>query len=170
MNRIDKSMELATLAHEGQTRKYTGEPYVEHAQRVAALVKLATKDEATICAALLHDTIEDTGLTFHGITENIGRDVADMVIALTKPHCYERTVGNATYRTRIAHYPAEIHMIKLADIADNCATIAALDPVFAGPYLLEKRALLEVLTKGDPVLYHLAAKRVFDGLRKLKLI
>lgn len=170
MNRTDKAMELATLAHEGQTRKYTGEPYVEHAQRVAALVKLATDDEATICAALLHDTIEDTGLTFAGIAENVGRDVGDMVIALTKPVCYERNIAAATYRFRLAEYRADVQTIKLADIADNCATIAELDPVFAGPYLLEKRALLEVLTKGDPVLYHLAAKRVFEGLRKLKLI
>lgn len=170
MNRIDKALELATLAHEGQTRKYTGEPYVEHAQRVAALVKLATKDEATICAALLHDTIEDTNLTYGGIVAAIGSDVADMVVGLTRPKYGDRATLAATYRFRLAEQGFAVQTIKLSDIADNCATIAALDPVFAGPYLLEKRALLEVLTKGDPVLYHLAAKRVFEGLRKLKLI
>ena len=56
---IDDAIEFATKAHEGQFRKGTRRPYIVHPIEVADIVSAMTNDEEVICAAVLHDTIED---------------------------------------------------------------------------------------------------------------
>ena len=56
---IDHVLQMATEYHEGQVRKYTGEPYIIHHIAVANKVSQYTDDCEVICAALLHDVIED---------------------------------------------------------------------------------------------------------------
>ena len=64
---IDDAIEFATKAHEGQFRKGTRRPYIVHPIEVADIVSTMTNDEEVICAAVLHDTIEDCG----GITQEV---------------------------------------------------------------------------------------------------
>lgn len=56
---IDEAIEFASKAHEGQFRKGTRRPYIVHPVEVAEIVATMTADEEIICAAVLHDTIED---------------------------------------------------------------------------------------------------------------
>ena len=56
---IDRAIEFATKAHEGQFRKGTKRPYIVHPIEVGDIVSTMTKDEEVISAAILHDTIED---------------------------------------------------------------------------------------------------------------
>ena len=56
---IEKAMKFATRAHEGQFRKGTQRPYIVHPVEVSEIVAEMTDDEDVICAAVLHDTIED---------------------------------------------------------------------------------------------------------------
>ena len=64
-----EAYEFATAAHEGQVRKYTGEPYVNHPFAVAESVADHVDDKVAIAAAVLHDTVEDTAVTLEEIAE-----------------------------------------------------------------------------------------------------
>ena len=85
MNKILKAAEFATEAHEGQVRKYVNEPYVRHPARVAARVSLLPwATEEMVCAAYLHDTIEDCDVSYHDdLVPQFGKAVADLVDELT---------------------------------------------------------------------------------------
>ena len=77
---IDDAMDFAAKAHAGQFRKGTRRPYIVHPIEVADIVSSMTKDEEVICAAVLHDTVEDCkGITFDILKLRFGARVADMV-------------------------------------------------------------------------------------------
>ena len=77
---INKAIEFATKAHEGQFRKGSLRPYIVHPMEVADIVSSMTKDEEVISAAYLHDTIEDcAGITEEVLAEEFSPRVAWMV-------------------------------------------------------------------------------------------
>ncbi len=88
---ITKAFEYAKEKHGSQMRK-TGHPYYVHPLAVANIVAKLNLDEASIVAALLHDTIEDTDATIEEITELFGAEVADIVNGVTK-------LGEIKYKT-----------------------------------------------------------------------
>ncbi|NDF14778.1 HD domain-containing protein, partial [bacterium] len=55
MTLVEKARQFATLAHEGQVRKYTGQPYIVHPEEVAGIVSTVPHTEAMLAAAFLHD-------------------------------------------------------------------------------------------------------------------
>lgn len=147
-----KIVEDATLFaeefHKDQTRKYTGEPYVNHCKNVGELVAQAGADEETIAAAILHDVIEDTPATFKDVFKVFGPKVATLVRAVTK--ITTRAHGNraeraAIERVHLSLAPPEAKLIKIADIVDNCTDLKRLDSTFAKVYFKEKQELLKVL-------------------------
>src|SRR5210317_1990930 len=73
-----KAYEVGESAHRGQTRK-TGEPYILHPVAVAQILANMRMDHESIAAAILHDTIEDTPLTWDEIREQFGAEIADLV-------------------------------------------------------------------------------------------
>ena len=81
--RLEKAIEVATKAHEGQLRK-TGEPYIIHPIAVMKILQEWNMDEDTVIAGILHDTVEDTTLTLKEIEEEFGKDVAFLVNGVTK--------------------------------------------------------------------------------------
>lgn len=81
--KIEEAFLFAKEAHKHQTRK-SGEPYIIHPVAVATLVCKAGGDDASILAALLHDTVEDTDVTLEDIERLFGKEVADLVDGLTK--------------------------------------------------------------------------------------
>lgn len=158
----EKARYFAAAAHAGQVRKYTEEPYVEHCIRVAQIVSgVPGCTSEMICAALLHDTVEDTSVSSSDILRWFGPKVAGMVFYLTD--CPKGT-GNRKVRKRVdanrlSGAPPEVQTIKLADLIDNTSTIIAHDPSFAKLYLEEKRALLDIMKNGDYMLYETAIKQ-----------
>src|SRR6202050_4959054 len=74
---------VALSAHDGQFRR-SGEPYITHPVAVATIVAELGLDAQTVAAALLHDAVEDTGLTLESITEAFGAGVANVVDGVTK--------------------------------------------------------------------------------------
>ena len=162
---IDKARVFATAAHAavGQTRKYTGEPYVVHPIEVSELVASVGGTDAMVAAALLHDVLEDTGVTFDVLDAEFGSEVAELVLWLTdvsKPEDGNRSTRKALDRQHSAAAPAEAQTIKVADLISNTRSIVAHDPDFAKVYLKEKRMLLEVQTKADPALLNQAKEQV----------
>ena len=146
-----KAAKFAFAKHDGQLRKYTNEPYIVHPNAVARAVANAGGDTATIAAAYLHDTLEDTATTYDELVENFGTEIADLVVELTDVYTSEafpqlnRKARKALECARIAGISAKAKMVKYYDIAHNTESIVKYDPKFAEVYLPEKAAILAVL-------------------------
>ena len=80
---IKKAYEYAKGQHEGQYRQ-SGEPYITHPLEVAYILSEMHADADTICAGLLHDTLEDTKATKEEIAEYFNKDIANLVDGVTK--------------------------------------------------------------------------------------
>ena len=81
---VKRAYQFASFLHRDQKRK-SGEPYIVHPLSVAhILTTFARADMNTICAALLHDTLEDTNCSKEDIIKNFGEDVALLVEGVTK--------------------------------------------------------------------------------------
>ena len=118
---IDDAIEFATKAHEGQFRKGTRRPYIVHPIEVADIVSTMTDDEEVICAAVLHDTIEDCrGITKDVLKLRFGSRVADIVVRESEDK--SRTWEGATIN-RLKEAPVEVQMIGLADKLSNMRDI-----------------------------------------------
>ncbi|KAK1863840.1 hypothetical protein I4F81_006394 [Pyropia yezoensis] len=81
--RVLEALEVADAAHEGQLRK-SGEPYIIHPVAVTVILADMGMDRDTLIAGLLHDTVEDTPMTFERLEELFGRDVRRIVEGETK--------------------------------------------------------------------------------------
>lgn len=80
---IEKAFDLADQAHQGQKR-ISGDPYITHPLEVALILADIEMDTASICAALLHDVVEDTSYTFEDILSIFGEEIALLVDGVTK--------------------------------------------------------------------------------------
>lgn len=166
--KIKKAIEIAKNAHHGQYRKYIKCDYFVHCEHVFNLVSQVTDDEDMLCAALLHDVVEDTNYTIDDIGDYFGFEVAKLVDGLTD--ISERTDGNRSKRkeidrNHIARGCEKVKTIKLADLIDNSEDIIINDPKFAKVYIAEKKLLLDVLTEGNKKLYN-RAKEIIDNYYK----
>lgn len=92
-----------------------------HAFRVAMLVRqeFGCADEAALAAALLHDTIEDTTTDFDDLEQEFGREVAELVAALTKNAALPEPQRERLYDQGLALADWRARLIKLADALDN---------------------------------------------------
>ena len=143
---------FATAAHAaiGQKRKYSGDDYIVHPQRVAAIVEKHGGTDEMIAAAWLHDTVEDTDVTPDLITKMFGNDVASIVEGLTDvslPSDGNRAKRKSIDRMHSASASTESQFVKCADIIDNSWDIAENDLSFAKVYKSEVFLLLHAMTK-----------------------
>lgn len=155
MNLPKKAIVFATAAHSavGQLRKYTDEPYIVHPLEVMRFVSQFAHTDEMLAAAVLHDVVEDTGVTIELIESEFGSEVAELVGWLTdvsQPSDGNRATRKAIDREHSSKAPSKAQTIKLADLWSNTKSIVEHDLNFAVVYLKEKRLLLEVLTKADP--------------------
>lgn len=81
MKLFDEAIILAVQAHSGQPRKGTKLPYIIHPMEAAAIAATITDDEEILAGAVLHDTVEDGGVTRAELEARFGRRVADLVAA-----------------------------------------------------------------------------------------
>ena len=72
------------LDHHGDQKRKSGEPYIIHPLQVAYILSTLGLDDATICAALMHDLAEDTDVTIEDITKEFSLEIAEMVNGVTK--------------------------------------------------------------------------------------
>jgi guanosine-3',5'-bis(diphosphate) 3'-pyrophosphohydrolase len=167
MNLVDRARNFAANAHAGQVRKYTGEPYINHPIEVAHILAKAGFGGDVLIAALLHDVVEDCGISPDEIEREFGAEVRDLVLEVTdvsKPSDGNRAIRKELDRQHIAQASYGGKSIKLADLISNTGTIVERDPSFAKVYLREKRALLEVLSDGHPDLYAEAHRIAYQSI------
>src|SRR5919108_3736332 len=122
---------VAHAAHRGQTRK-SGEPFVYHPLATADVLAELRLDPTTIAAALLHDVLEDTGVTKEELSERFGDDVAEIVDGVTKlkrlPSGNLEEAQAESLRKMIVAMSKDVRVIiiKLADRLHNMRTLAYL--------------------------------------------
>lgn len=159
----DKAVLFATKAHEGQERKYTGEPYIRHPVAVAEIIKTVPHTEEMLAAAILHDVVEDTSVELVEITDVFGQEVSDIVYYLTdisRPEHGNRKTRKTIDAKHYARGPAEAQTIKVADLIDNTKDIRKHDSAFWEVYKHEKLYSLELLTKADKDLWLKAKEQI----------
>jgi len=128
---LDEAYAFATSAHEGQVRK-SGEPFVHHPIEVALILAELHMDTATLKAALLHDTVEDSEVTIDEVRKLFGDEVAELVDGVTKLGKIEfeslsEAQSNNLRKMLIAMAKdIRVILIKLADRLHNMRTLSAL--------------------------------------------
>jgi (p)ppGpp synthase/HD superfamily hydrolase len=127
--KIMKAVRIASVWHVNQRRKgAAGEPYVNHLIEVADLVASAGADEDIVCAALLHDAIEDQGVTAAQIAGLFGPAVAGMVCEVTDDKSLPKADRKALQIAHAPHLSPGARLIKLADKISNVRSIASSPP------------------------------------------
>ncbi|GAA0189482.1 MULTISPECIES: bifunctional (p)ppGpp synthetase/guanosine-3',5'-bis(diphosphate) 3'-pyrophosphohydrolase [unclassified Aeromicrobium] len=126
---IRKAYEIAERMHEGQTRK-SGDPYITHPLAVSTILAELGMTGPTLCAALLHDTVEDTPYTLDKLRVDFGDEVALLVDGVTKLDKvkYGDSAQSETIRKMVVAMSRDIRVlvIKLADRLHNMRTLRYL--------------------------------------------
>ena len=128
---IMKAYNFANNNHKGQLRK-SGEPYIIHPLQVAYTLATLDLDDETICAALLHDVVEDTNVTIQDLAKEFNESIAEMVDGVTKlgklDYSSEKEQQVEDYRKMFLAMGKDIRviLIKLADRLHNMRTLKYL--------------------------------------------
>lgn len=132
--KIEDAYWFAAEFHKDQRRR-SGEPYINHPVEVALiLAKDLHMDADTVCAALLHDTVEDTPATLSDLSERYGDTVAELVDGVTKltniqvSNMDEKQALNLRKMVLAMSRDIRVVIIKIADRLHNMRTLAALPP------------------------------------------
>src|SRR5215813_812960 len=130
---LNRAYVYATKAH-GEQRRASGDPYFSHPLEVAAILTDLKLDDATIAAALLHDTIEDTSATRAEIDQMFGRDIGALVEGLTKLKKLDLVTKEAKQAENLRKLllaiadDVRVLLVKLADRLHNMRTLAHMPP------------------------------------------
>jgi len=128
---VDKAIEFATKAHEGQFRKGTKRPYIVHPIEVGDIVATMTSDPEIISAAILHDTIEDCEeVTEQLLQESFSGRVAGIVARESEDKSKTWMERKTATINDIRTAPQEVQMIALADKLSNMRDIDRDYPVY----------------------------------------
>ncbi|MCX4244587.1 RelA/SpoT family protein [Paraliomyxa miuraensis] len=125
---ITRAFEAAQRAHAAQRRK-SGEPYLIHPVRVAHSIVQLGLDSSSVAAGLLHDAVEDSEITVFELTEQFGREVANIVDGVTKlgkvPYLTRATQQAESFRKMLVAMSRDIRVliVKLLDRLDNMRTL-----------------------------------------------
>jgi guanosine-3',5'-bis(diphosphate) 3'-pyrophosphohydrolase len=163
---VRKAYRMADEAHLGQMRK-SGEPYITHPIAVAALCTEWKLDAQALMAALLHDTLEDCGITKPELIERFGAPVAELVDGLTKLDKLEfntREENQAeSFRKMLLAMARDVRviLIKLADRTHNMRTLSDM------PRIKWARIASETLEIYAPIAHRLGLNQIYRELQEL---
>lgn len=124
---VEAAFVLAEEAHRPQRRK-DGEPYILHPIAVALVLlqEMRQRDAALICAALLHDVVEDTPHSIEEITQRFGEDVAFLVSSVTKRN--DDQTDNYQHLMSAVSRDVRVLILKLSDRLHNMRTLSSMKP------------------------------------------
>jgi guanosine-3',5'-bis(diphosphate) 3'-pyrophosphohydrolase len=128
---LQRAFETAAYLHRDQKRR-SGDPYITHPIAVATILAELGMTVPTLAAALLHDTVEDTGYSLDALREDFGDEVARLVDGVTKLDrvVYGQASAAETVRKMVVAMARDIRVlvIKLADRLHNMRTLAHMPP------------------------------------------
>ena len=165
---VKKAYSYAYYLHDGQLRQ-SGEPYIIHPLNVAYTLAELHADQDTICAGLLHDTLEDTETTKEEISNQFNPEVAKLVDGVTKisklNFSSKQDQVNANTRKIITSIMDDVRIviIKLADRLHNMRTLEYKDP------FKQKENSIETLDIFAPLANYIGAYRIKSELEDISL-
>ena len=165
---VKKAYKLAKKLHEGQYRQ-SGEPYISHPLNVSYILAQMHADCDTLCAGLLHDTLEDTNTTKEELAKLFNEDVANLVDGVTKlakmnfSTKQEQNLANTRKIVTGIMDDVRIIIIKLADRLHNMRTLEHKNP------FKQKENALETIEIFVPLAYYIGAYRIKSELEDLSL-
>lgn len=168
LEKIRKAYHYAEKLHQGQKRQ-SGEPYITHPLNVAYILAEMHADTDTICAALLHDTIEDTDITKEELAREFGPDVANLVDGVTKiskmnfSSKQEKNLANTRKIITSIREDVRIIIIKLADRLHNMRTLQ-----FKTKFKQQENSV-ETMEIFVPLAYYIGAYRIKSELEDISL-
>jgi guanosine-3',5'-bis(diphosphate) 3'-pyrophosphohydrolase len=133
LNMVQRAFVFAEQHHRKQRRK-NGAPYIGHPVAVAQIACMLKLDVEAVCAALMHDTIEDTGATFEEIRDIFSESIADLVEGVTKLNKIrfrsqeEKQAENFRKMLLAMSKDIRVILVKLADRTHNMRTLEHLAP------------------------------------------
>ena len=163
---IERACDVAARCHEGQLR-LSGDPYITHPVAVATILAglddIAELDDQTLCAAVLHDTVEDTPYTMAALRREFGARTAAMVAEVTALDRLGRRPGRnpAQVLTTITSADTRVVAVKLADRLHNMQTMQFM------PQAKQLRKAREVLDTFLPVAQQLSMHTIRSELQAL---
>lgn len=168
INQIKKAYDYAKDLHEGQFRQ-SGEPYIIHPLNVAYILAEMHADTDTICAGLLHDTLEDTNITKGEIIEEFNVNVASLVDGVTKiskmnfSSKQDQNLANTRKIITGITEDVRIIIIKLADRLHNMRTLEYKSE------FKQKENSMETMEIFVPLAYYIGAYRIKSELEDISL-
>ena len=168
LEKITQAYKVAEKAHEGQLRT-SGDPYITHPLAVASILLDYCMDTDTICAALLHDTVEDTDVTLDELRKKFGEDVALMVDGVTKIGLVplvskeEQQAENIRKILMAMSKDIRVIIIKLADRLHNMRTLAARPPE------KQRKTSLETMNFYAPIAHRLGMSDVKEEMEDIAI-
>lgn len=162
---IERARKFAEEAHRGQTRKYNGQPYFVHPERVAVRLAKLGYGPDVVAAGYLHDVVEDCGIKIEEIKVIFGEKVAGLVSGLTNPSKGMKASRAERKRVDREHLSAQsknVKIIKLVDRIDNIKELDGAETDFKRLYAKETLLLVPCLygetVLDDPVYYGLVTE------------
>lgn len=125
MNLVDTAKEIATRAHEGQTRKTDETPYILHPLAVAEMLISHDFDETVIAAAIVHDVLEDTDISELALRAVLGDTVVDIVVAVSEDKSLAWEERKERYVTHLADASDAAKAVSVADKIHNAESLLA---------------------------------------------
>ena len=168
IDEILKAYELANNLHDGQKRQ-SGEPYIIHPLSVAIILSEMKADKDTICAGILHDTLEDTHITKEELIHEFNSDIANLVDGVTKisklnfSSKQDRNYANTRKIISSITEDVRIVIIKLADRLHNMRTLEYKTE------FKQKENSLETMELFVPLAYYIGAYGIKNELEDLSL-
>lgn len=168
IEKVKKAFLYAKSLHEGQFRD-SGEPYITHPVAVAEIVASLELDTDSVCAALLHDTVEDCSCSLDDITKEFGPEVAMLVDGLTKlvripfEDKEEEHMENLRKMFLAMSKDVRVIFIKLCDRLHNMRTLSAKKPD------KQRITALETMYVYAPLAHRLGMQRVKQELENISL-
>ena len=165
---VKKAYDYASYLHNGQVRQ-SGDPYISHPLNVAYILSEMHADSDTVCAGLLHDTLEDTNIKKEDIAHDFNQNVANLVDGVTKlakmNFSSKQDQNYANTRKIITGITDDVRIIiiKLADRLHNMRTLE-----FKSEFK-QKENSLETMEIFVPLAYYIGAYRIKSELEDLSL-
>ena len=120
MSKVELAQDFARKKHKGQTRRNGKTPFFEHLEAVVSRLKsIGITNNDVLCAGWLHDTMEDTNTTFDEISELFGKQVALLVLSLSKDESLPKKEKESNYAKLLRDASFEAKLVKLCDISAN---------------------------------------------------
>jgi len=146
-NKLASALQTATFAHQGQTRKFNGQPYVCHLLEVINVLQhISIRDQDTLIAGALHDVIEDTFINSSILSALFGTDIVNIVHELTDDKALAKSLQDKAALNRAGSLSKPAVNVKLADLLSNMMAIPSLwDESKIERYLAKCRLLITII-------------------------